>query len=400
MPSLTKALQTFDAVQSNLDKLGVLWNEISDLIPKGIAFVDSSENAYDDRCRTFTDIAKALPKIDGWSMPIDLYDLNAIGQMRLDAAELDEFSCKVAVEDAIYAQGKHIQDYRYRFSKKRRALVRAKLIETMEHVDNLILSLGKLYPTGFQPTDQSLNNPEWLDLASSVALINTLLGDSIKRPKGWSDLNRHLHFGLVCDLFDIIKHDWPAVKQGIEASLYGNDEALPVDVGDLGELVSSNPHGEVVSGLAWETLSPESFERLIFTLISRTPGYENPQWLTGTNAPDRGRDLSVSRVTQDQLGGTLRHRLIIQCKHWLSKSVSLPDLTAAKGQMTLWEPPRVDCHVIATSGRFTSDAVDYAEKHNQSDSGLRIELWANSHPENLLASRPAIIAEFQLRQSN
>ena len=65
--------------------------------------------------------------------------------------------------------------------------------------------------------------------------------------------------------------------------------------------------------------------------------------------------------------------------------------------MKLWEPPRVDVHVIATSGRFTSDAVAVVEKHNQSDSALRVEMWAESHLERLLASRPGIIAEFGLR---
>ncbi len=65
--------------------------------------------------------------------------------------------------------------------------------------------------------------------------------------------------------------------------------------------------------------------------------------------------------------------------------------------MKLWEPPRVDVHVIATSGRFTSDAVAMIEKHNHSDTALRIEMWTDSHLERLLAARPAIIAEFALR---
>jgi hypothetical protein len=57
----------------------------------------------------------------------------------------------------------------------------------------------------------------------------------------------------------------------------------------------------------------------------------------------------------------------------------------------------VDVHIIATTGRFTSDAVSLIEKHNQSDSALRIEMWPESQLERLLASRPAIIAEFSLR---
>jgi hypothetical protein len=116
-----------------------------------------------------------------------------------------------------------------------------------------------------------------------------------------------------------------------------------------------------------------------------------------TNAPDRGRDLSVYRVYSDSLSGTLRHRVIIQCKHWQSKSVGPTEISALKDQMKLWEPPRIDVHVIATSGRFTSDAVAIIERQNNSDCALKIEMWPESHLEHLLASRPAIIAEFGLR---
>jgi hypothetical protein len=116
-----------------------------------------------------------------------------------------------------------------------------------------------------------------------------------------------------------------------------------------------------------------------------------------TNAPDRGRDLSVYRVHEDALSGTMRLRVIIQCKHWQSKSVNLPEIAALKEQMKLWEPPRVDVCVVATSGRFTADAVAAVEKHNQADAALRIEMWPESHLERLLASRPGVIAEFRLR---
>jgi hypothetical protein len=204
-------------------------------------------------------------------------------------------------------------------------------------------------------------------------------------------------FGTLGDLHDISEHDWPSVKVGLRKSLYGEREPIPVDVEDLGSLVSKKPRGPVATKLQWERLTDEDFERLIYTLISSEQSYENPEWLMKTNAPDRGRDLSVYRVHVDSLGGTIRQRVIIQCKHWLSKSVGTQEITALREQMKLWEPPRVDVHVIATSGRFTSDAVAIIEKHNQSDSALRIEMWPESHLERLLANRPGIIGEFLLR---
>lgn len=160
---------------------------------------------------------------------------------------------------------------------------------------------------------------------------------------------------------------------------------------------ASSVCGPVATKLLWENLTDVDFERLIFALISSEQGYENPEWLMKTNAPDRGRDLSVYRVHTDALGGTIRQRVIIQCKHWLTKSVGSSEIAMLREQMKLWEPPRVDVHVIATSGRFTSDAVTIIERQNHSDSALRIEMWTESHLERLLASRPAIIAEFSLR---
>jgi hypothetical protein len=135
----------------------------------------------------------------------------------------------------------------------------------------------------------------------------------------------------------------------------------------------------------------------MFALISTTPGYENAAWLQQTHASDRGRDLSVTKVTDDPLEGVRRQRVIIQCKHWLSKSVNPAEVAALRAQMELWQPPRVDVLVIATTGRFTADAIDLVEKHNQSDRALTISMWPDSHLERLLAARPHLIAQFKLR---
>lgn len=66
----------------------------------------------------------------------------------------------------------------------------------------------------------------------------------------------------------------------------------------------------------------------------------------------------------DPLTGTVRKRVIVQCKHWQKKSVGVGDLSDAVAAMALWEPPPVDVLIVATTGRFTSDAVAWIEKHN------------------------------------
>jgi hypothetical protein len=102
-------------------------------------------------------------------------------------------------------------------------------------------------------------------------------------------------------------------------------------------------------------------------------------------------------VIVDSLAGTTRLRVVIQCKHWLQRSIALPDISTAKEQMTLWNDPRVDVLVIATSGRFTADAVQWIEKQNNIGHAPRIEMWSEPHLERLLAARPALIAESKLR---
>jgi hypothetical protein len=206
-----------------------------------------------------------------------------------------------------------------------------------------------------------------------------------------------MSFGMIGDLNDIERLDWPQAKASLRQGLYGENEPIPTAVADLSPLVSAKPRGAVTTRLEWSNLDDERFERLIFGLISSERGYENPEWLMQTRAPDQGRDLSVTRVVNDPLSGVTRHRVVIQCKHWLTKSVAVRDVSAAKDQMALWPDPPVGTLVIATSGRFTADAVQWIEQHNAKQQVPRIEMWPESHLERLLAERPALIAEHGLR---
>ncbi|SLM48087.1 Restriction endonuclease [Nitrospira japonica] len=392
--TLNDTLRHFEAAEANLGKAEKVLCDIESAIPEGIVFGVNPE--YEANCRSFNVLLSALPKIDGWKPTIAILELDEIAQNRLDALELGEVSCINNVEREIGAPTRQLREYRYRFNQKRRELIRDALIELIDAIDGNLRKLGKLLDEE-SPLNETIADPEFEQIKENAAQISALLGSSVPMPARWSDLHRHLHFGMLGDLQDIIKHDWPSVKAGLRKSLYGEREPVPVDVEDLGALVSKKPRGRVVTKLLWMHLTDEDFERLIFALISSEQQYENPEWLMKTNAPDRGRDLSVYRVYSDPLAGAVRHRVIIQCKHWQSKSVGPSEIATLKEQMKLWEPPRVDVHVIATSGRFSSDAVSIIERQNRSDSALRIEMWPESHLELLLASRPAIIAEFGLR---
>ena len=391
---INTALRQFDATEANVEKLERLFGELRKLIPDGISFGGNAQ--YDDLCRTFGDVHAALPKIDGWKPGCHLQDLNGIAQDRLDAMEIDEISAKVSVEESIEEPSRELAEYRHRLFKKRRELTRGAILETMGRVDEALRQLRLKFPPS-EERAKSVEGEMWDVLKELIKEVETLLGSASPRPPRWSDLHRHLGFGQLCDLDDIEGTDWPEARAVLSQGIYDQNEPIPVNVEDLGRLASTHPKGRVATRLNWKGITAEDFERLIFGLISAAQGYENPSWLMKTNAPDRGRDLSVTRVVNDTLGGVIRSRIIIQCRNKPDDSVNVRDVAELKEQMTQWEPPRVDVLIIATTGRFTSDAVALIEKQNNSDRGLRIEMWPESHLERLLAERPALIAEFKLR---
>lgn len=115
-----------------------------------------------------------------------------------------------------------------------------------------------------------------------------------------------------------------------------------------------------------------------------------------TNAPDRSRDISVDRLTNDTLSGTRIERVIIQAKHWLTRSVRPDDVSTAVTQMALWEPPLVNALIIATTGRFTADAVTWVERDNERGDRPLVEMWPESHLELILANMPKLTTQFNL----
>lgn len=391
--SLETALGQFEATEANLRKLESLWAQIRSLLGDGVSFGPPPE--YGDACRAFRHILPGLPSIDGYRVEDCLIDYNAVGQMRMDAAEVAMVEAEVSVSEDIERQGNVLEEYRFRLTAKRRDLVRGRMTKLVDDTDGHVRLMSAAIET--DPPDEASAGGHLAGLDTTVTEIGTLLG-STKKPTRWNDLLRHIRFGTIGDMHDIVRMDWPMVKRAIVGELYGEHDPLPVTTPDLGALVAAHPSGPVSTKLNWAALTDEDFERLMFVLISTTAGYENAAWLQHTNASDRGRDLSVNKVTEDPLEGIRRQRVIIQCKHWQTKSVSASDVGTLRSQMELWQPPRVDLLIIATTGRFTVDAIDLIEKHNQCDRALMISMWPDTHLERLLAARPHLIAQFKLRQ--
>jgi hypothetical protein len=155
--------------------------------------------------------------------------------------------------------------------------------------------------------------------------------------------------------------------------------------------------GVATASLAWERLDDDGFERLLYDLLRDFPDHANVQWLMRVRAADRGRDLSLDRTIRDGTGSVRTERVIVQAKHWLRKSVGPGEIADTVAAVKLWQPPVVRGLIIATSGRFSADAVAWAEKHNDNGQAPYIELWPESRLETLLSQKPHLAAAHGLR---
>lgn len=397
MTDINESLKSFDATEANLGKLERIWRDVFDLIPAGVCFYDSFPE-YDEKCRQFRELLKAMPAIDGYKLKDELMTLNEIAQARLDAQEIGEIDMHVGIEETVTAPEKSLAEYRFRFNRVRKELIRSMVRSLITEGDALIPKLKQLIPARNDiDWNKEIESEGLHELESIVNRLDVLFGSAIPKPPQWRDLRRHLHFSQLCDVRDVVQEDWNAVTSALDSLLYDETEPIPVGTADLSVLARQDQSGIVVSELNWNQLSAEAFERLVYNLISYAAEYSNPAWLTETKAPDRGRDLSALRISHDSLSESRSERVIIQCKHRSRVNVSLPDVTALKDQMSLWEPPPVNVLIIATSAKFTTNAIDYIEKHNFRGKRPRIEMWSVSHLEKLLHERPYLIAEYALR---
>jgi hypothetical protein len=387
---LDELLAAMDRTEANLAKLEDIWNRAKTFIPNGPAA--GSDPEYDDLSRAWTDLLPGLPTIDGWTITGQLPDIDAMGQSFIGYFEIGEPPFLLYEEGA--QPGKDIAEYRYRFNRARRRAARERLQQLAALLDT---ALPRLLDGVSRDSQERLEGPEAEELIAAIGEIERLIGDAAQRRGRWGDLHRHLRFGQGHDWHDVLEFDWPSVRLDVEAAGLSDTDPLPVPDIDLGEAAAGELTGKATLALPWERLDAEGFERLLYDLLRDFPDYENVQWLMQTRAADRGRDLSLDRVLRDSTGGVRNERVMVQAKHWLKRSVGPKDLADTMAEIELWEPPVIHGLIVATSGRFSADAVALAEKHNNSGSLPFVELWAENKLEMLLAQKPYLAAAHGLR---
>lgn len=236
---LNDALKRFDAVETNLARLDRVIEDYEALIPPGISFASGSPEGIraDELRAAFNDLVAALPPIEGWAIDATLLDLDEIAQARLDAADIGEPQIEIDLHRQMSEPAHQVAEYRRRFSKLRRALVRDRARELLAQIDEALPAAAKEVARDGAVVD----HPEWERFKSAFEELERLLGSSVMQKGRWTDLKRHLSFGQGVDLHDIVDHDWPSVRPHIVEGLYGQLEPIPVELPDLATVVAQRP---------------------------------------------------------------------------------------------------------------------------------------------------------------
>jgi Restriction endonuclease len=388
---MRSALEQFERAELNAARLAKLWDAYRANMPDDIAFgLDSIES--DNVRREWARLVQALPAIDGFRPDSDLMSYDAIASCRLDYREIGEFEATISFERAVESPGRELADYQYRLKNERRRLTHHALNEAIHEVDDLLaqtqeIDRGRAFPGSSENGWETLNRC-WEQ-------IHGLLATDMPSNGRWSDMARHLHFAEPHDLRDIYNMDWPSIRQSILDHVF-QGEPLRVEVEDLAVYRTSSPTGTVSTSLNWAVLDDDAFERVVLGIVESLEGYENARRLMKTRAADKGRDLSADRIIRDGLGGTRRVPIMIQCKHYQSRSVDIDECIKSVEQAKLWTEANFRVVIVATSGHFTQQAVEWLEKRAADGLLPAVEFLAQSDLERLLASKPAIRTAFGL----
>jgi hypothetical protein len=391
---LYNAIEELNKVSVNLELLKKKWSEIEKLLdyPANGNWSREGKSQYENKRLEFNDILKAIPKIRDIKIQNLLPEYDWVSQGGRDVADLGEVDMFASFYSEVFKQASEISQYEHAFKRERRRLIRNQVQQCVEDIDK-ILDLLNVDLEGRDSSDP-LKPEEISPLKERVSQLDGLMGDSVSRPPKWSDLNRHLHFGLVHDLCDIIQLDWPSIKPSIDSLFYGNDPR-PIITQDVGDLIdSADKTGIIGTSLNWTSITDVQFERLCADLLKALPNWENVEWLTPTHASDRGKDLEAFWVYQDAARGTIRERTLVQCKHRPNKSVSPKDIETLQNLSVTHG--KADLYLVITSGKFSDQVTQIVDGWNESNQRLKVELWEHWKLEQLLASHPHIIKLYGL----
>ena len=121
---LNDALKQFEAVEANLSKLDHIWKQIKNLLPSIDVVHFGDEGQYLQMQRSFEQIAKQMPRIDGFELKVCLEHPDNIFHSKVESLEIGELTDRAALDAHIHRKAEVLSDYRFRVETKRRELAR------------------------------------------------------------------------------------------------------------------------------------------------------------------------------------------------------------------------------------------------------------------------------------
>lgn len=386
---LRQLLDYFARTEKNLHQLQTILDRALPMIPNGPEVISSVE--YEDLQRQWKAGIAQVPPINGFRITEELPAIEAIGWAFIESAEIGV--TPLSALEAVNLPGRQLAEYRFRFGVAKRRLVKQRVEELVSEVERCITEIAQ---TANIDSREPIIDDRTESVKGAIDEIEILLSDRLSENGRWSDLRRHLGYSESHDWIDIKMQDWPSVKTDIVEAMCISPDPLEVPDLDLGVL-AKNPAGTPSTlGFDWSRISYQDFERLLFDLLSSLEGYENVQWLTDVNAPDRGRDIYLDRTLRDASGSCRIEKVIVQAKHYPERSIQPHDILKAISATDSWIGAPVNWVILATSGNFTDTAIDTVHGRNLRGTP-QIETWNRSFLERLLNQHPQLIDDYGLR---
>lgn len=114
---------------------------------------------------------------------------------------------------------------------------------------------------------------------------------------------------------------------------------------------------KISTSFDWSLLSPDQFEELCYDVLKKDKslGFSTVEWFKGTTG-QRGRDIEAKKIISTISGKSREERWIIQCKHYLSRSIGVRDFMDTIAWADSHNPEAI---LMIASSFLSSDAKDY-----------------------------------------
>src|ERR1017187_676321 len=185
---LNEALKQFEAVEANLGKLDQIWKQIKKLLPSIDQVQVGDKEQYLQMQRSFEQIAKQMPRIDGFELKVCLDHPDEIFRNKIDTLEVGELIDRAALDTHLHRQGEILSDYRFRVESKRRELARQAVQDLSARIESKLVELCQTAKR--RKSNAPLAKSKWQELTSLFKSIDALLGKSLSRPERWGDMAR------------------------------------------------------------------------------------------------------------------------------------------------------------------------------------------------------------------